>query len=275
MVAQAAAEALRSGGRRYDTECRVIRPNGMVRLVHSRGEITRDESRRPRRMFGSVQDITERKQAEQRLVAQHTVTQILAQTATLQEATPKILQAVCELLLWDVGTLWSIDRDAGVLRCIEVWHKQSVQVPQFEEFPRERPLARGVGLPGRVWASREPAYIPDVTNDPSFVRGPIAAREGLHVALAFPILLGADVLGVMAFFSHEIRQPEQELLEMMATLGRQIGQFIERKRAEEALHHARTELAHVTRVATLGEMSASIAHEINQPLAAVVNNASA
>ena len=61
----------------------------------------------------------------------------------------------------------------------------------------------------------------------------------------------------------------------MATLGSQIGQFIERKRAEDALHHAQTELAHVTRVATLGEMTASIAHEINQPLGAIVNNASA
>jgi PAS domain S-box-containing protein len=49
----------------------------------------------------------------------------------------------------------------------------------------------------------------------------------------------------------------------------------ERKRAEDALHQAQMELAHVTRVATLGEMTASIAHEINQPLAAVVNNASA
>ena len=49
----------------------------------------------------------------------------------------------------------------------------------------------------------------------------------------------------------------------------------ERKRAEEALHKAQTELAHITRVATLGEMTASIAHEVNQPLGAVVNNASA
>jgi C4-dicarboxylate-specific signal transduction histidine kinase len=79
----------------------------------------------------------------------------------------------------------------------------------------------------------------------------------------------------MEFFSHDIREPDQELLDMMATLGSQIGQFIERKRTEDALYRARTELAHVTRVATLGEMSASIAHEINQPLAAVVNNASA
>lgn len=62
---------------------------------------------------------------------------------------------------------------------------------------------------------------------------------------------------------------------MMATIGSQIGQFIERKRTEDALNHAQMELAHVTRVATLGEMTASIAHEINQPLGAVVNSASA
>jgi PAS domain S-box-containing protein len=49
----------------------------------------------------------------------------------------------------------------------------------------------------------------------------------------------------------------------------------ERRQTEEALREAQSELAHVTRVATLGEMTASIAHEINQPLAAVVNNASA
>jgi C4-dicarboxylate-specific signal transduction histidine kinase len=83
------------------------------------------------------------------------------------------------------------------------------------------------------------------------------------------------VLGVIEFFSHEIRQPDQELLDMMATLGSQIGQFIERKRAEEAFRSAQIELAHVTRVATLGEMTASIAHEINQPLGAMVNSANA
>ena len=162
-----------------------------------------------------------------------------------------------------------------MLRCVEVWHKESIEVPQFEAISRETTFMPGIGLPGRVWSSREPAYIPDVVHDANFPRAPIAAREGLHAAFGFPILLGGDVLGVMEFFSHEIRQPEQDLLNMMATLGSQIGQFIERKRAEEALRQAQAELAHVTRVATLGEMTASIAHEINQPLAAVVTNASA
>src|SRR5438105_4251893 len=224
-----------------------------------------DESGRPRRMFGTVQDITERKQAEQRLVAQHNVTQILAQAATLQEATPKILQAVCECLVWDVGVLWRVDREAGVLRCVEIWHDESVEVPQFEAICRQHTFMPGVGLPGRVWCSHEPAYIPDVAKDPIFPRGPIAARAGLHACFAFPILLGADVLGVIEFFSHEIRQPDQELLDMMATLGSQIGQFIERKRAEEAFRTAQMELAHVTRVATWGEMTASIAQVTTPP----------
>ena len=82
--------------------------------------------------------------------------------------------------------------------------------------------------------------------------GRLAAREVLRAAFGFSILLGGEVLGVMEFFSDEIRQPDQDLLDMMATIGSQIGQFIERKRAEDALHRAQMELAHVTRVATLG-----------------------
>ena len=274
IVVEAVAEALR-GGRRYDVEYRVVRPNGEVRLVHSQGDVIRDESGRPRRMFGSVQDITERKRAEQRLMAQHTVAQVLAEAVTLEEATPKILRAVCECLVWDVGALWSRDHEAGVLRCVEVWHKESVEVPEFEATNRETTFMPGIGLPGRVWFSREPMYIPDVVHDSNFPRAPITGGEVLHAAFGFPILLGGEVLGVMEFFSHEIREPDRDLLNMMATLGSQIGQFIERKQAEDALRHAQMELAHVTRVATLGEMTASIAHEINQPLGAIVNSASA
>src|SRR5262245_58565775 len=61
----------------------------------------------------------------------------------------------------------------------------------------------------------------------------------------------------------------------MTSIGSQIGQFIERKRAEDALHQAQMELAHIARVVTLGELTASIAHEINQPLTAVVTNGAA
>jgi PAS domain S-box-containing protein len=274
IMVKAVEEALQ-GGQRYDVEYRVVRPDGEVRLVHSQGDVMRDESGRPRRMFGTAQDITERKQAEQRLKAQNTVTQLLAEAATLEEVTPKILRTVCEFLSWDLGALWSVDRTGEEMRCVEVWHKNSVNAPQFETISRESSFVHGTGLPGRVWSSREPAYIPDVVHDANFPRASVAAREGLHAAFGFPILLGGEVLGVMEFFSHDIRQPQQDLLNTMATVGSQIGQFIERKRAEDALRHAQMDLTHVARVSTLGVMTASIAHEINQPLAAVVNNASA
>jgi C4-dicarboxylate-specific signal transduction histidine kinase len=226
-------------------------------------------------VFGILQDITERKRAEQRLLAQHTVTQLLAEAATLEDVTPNILQAVCECLLWDLGAWWRVDRQAGVLRCAEVRHKASVEASQFEATSRASTFLPGIGLPGRVWSSRALAYIPDVVQDANFPGASIAAREGLHAAFGVPILVGGEVLGVMEFFSPEIRPPDQDLLPMMATIGSQIGQFTERKRAEEALRNAQAELAHAARLTTLGELTASIAHEINQPLAAVVNNASA
>ena len=257
-----------------DFERRLLMPDGSVKYVRVVGHPSTNESGNVE-FVGAVTDITERKRAEQRLRAQYTVTQLLAEATTIEEVTPKILQSVCEFLLWDLGALWSLDRQASVLRCVEVWHKESVKVPQFEAVRCEITFMPGIELPGRVWSRHEPAYISDVVHDTNFPHASIAAREGLHAAFAFPILLGGDVLGVMEFFSREIRQPEQELLNMMATLGSQIGQFIERKRAEDGLRHAQMELAHVTRVATLGEMTASIAHEINQPLGALVNNVGA
>ena len=259
----------------FEAEFRIVRPDGTIKNAHSIGHPIVSESGAIVEFVGATIDITERKQAEQRLIVQHTITQMLATAATLEEVTPKILQTVCELLSWDVGVLWRVDREAGALRSVEVWHDESVEVPQFEAACHQHIFTPGVGLPGRVWSSREPASIPDVVHDTNFLRAPIAAREGLHAAFGFPILLGTDVLGVIEFFSHEIKQPDQELLDLMGTLGSQIGQFIERKRAEEAFRTAQMELAHVTRMATVGEMTASIAHEINQPLGALINNAGA
>ncbi|TMA89126.1 MAG: HAMP domain-containing protein, partial [Deltaproteobacteria bacterium] len=259
----------------YELDWRIVPSDGTMKYLHAEGHPAFNSSGDLVESVGTVMDITERKRAERRLMTQYTITQILAEAATFAEVTPKILQTVCEFLLWDLGALWSLDREAGLLHCVEVWHKESVEDSQFEAASRESTFTPGIGLPGRVWSSHEPAYIPDVVHDANFPRAPIAAREGLHAAFAFPILLGGEVLGVIEFFSHEIRQPDQELLNMMATLGSQMGQFIERKRAEDALHHAQAELAHVTRVATLGEMTASIAHEINQPLTAVIANANA
>jgi PAS domain S-box-containing protein len=183
-------------------------------------------------------DITARKRAEQRLATQHSITHALAEAANLHEAASKILEAICDVLGWHVGVLWHVDEEASVLRCADLYHLPSVQVPRFEAVSRQRGFELGIGLPGRVWASGKASWIPDVVRDSNFPRAPIADSEGLHGAFGFPIILDGEVLGVMEFFSHEIRQPDTELLQMMAAVGSQIGQLIERRRAEEALRRS-------------------------------------
>jgi hypothetical protein len=101
--------------------------------------------------------VSERTCAEQRLLAQHRIARILGEVATMEEATPKILQAVCECMGWHVGIAWRIDREAGVLRCDEVWHDPSVEIAQLEAATWARTFQPGSGVAGRVWASRTPA----------------------------------------------------------------------------------------------------------------------
>ncbi len=100
-------------------------------------------------------------------------------------------------------------------------------------------VSPGVGLPGRVWASGQTVWIPDVVKDENFPRASVAVREGLHGAFGFPIVVGSDILGVVEVFSGEIQNPDAELLQMLVAVGSQIGQFMKRKQAEEVVHHER------------------------------------
>src|SRR6266851_807712 len=260
---------------RVDTfaEYRALLPDGTVRHISASGHPVLNENGELIEFIGTATDVTERKRLEERLRVQHTVAQILAEAATIEEASPRILRAMGECLGWDVDALWRVDREAEALRCVELWHKASIEVPEFERVSREFTFVPGLGLPGRVWSSLEPEYIPDVVSDENFPRGSIAEREGLHSAFGFPILLGGDVLGVIEFFSREIRQPDQELLNMLAAIGSPISHFIERKRAEGAFRKSQMQLAHANRVATVGQLSASINHEVNQPITAAVTYA--
>ncbi len=183
-------------------------------------------------VFGSG---AEPAKAEGRLLVQYEIARALAGCDTLDEATPRILKAICEALQWDHGALWYVDQKGSLLRCVETWHTPSQHFDEFEQVSRRSTFKPGIGLPGRVWATRQPAWIRDVVHDANFPRAPIAALEGLHGAFGFPIVHGKEVLGVMEFFSREIRQPDEDLLLMMTSAGSQIGLFIERRRAQEEL----------------------------------------
>src|SRR5919201_1899337 len=114
-----------------------------------------------------------------------------------------------------------------------MWYPPSLDAARFESLSRRIPLPRGVGLLGRVWETGRAAWVSDVTRDPDFQRAAAAAASGLRSALAFPIVIGADVIGVMEFFTRRLQQPDRDLLRALAVVGGQIGQFIERKEAEQ------------------------------------------
>jgi PAS domain S-box-containing protein len=257
----------------YLLDYRIKLPDGTVKYIHTAGHPVLDGAGNLLEHFGTTIDVTGPRRVEQRLRAQHHVTRILAEAASLEEATPKILQGICESLGFHLGALWRTDCDKDVLRCVTIWHATSFEVAQYQLATRARALQRGSGLPGRVWVSGIAACNPDVSSDPQSEHAEYAAREDLHAAFAFPILLNGEVLGVIELISRDVWHKDPDLLVSMSTIGSQIGQFVERKRAENALQVAQSELAHVTRVMTMGELTASIAHEVNQPLGAMVTSA--
>ena len=179
----------------------------------------------------------ERQSTERRAALQLSVTRVLAEAETVAEAVPRILQAVCASLGWDFGSLWLLDSAANHLHCVNTWQRAGLNAAEFAAATRRRTFQSGEGLPGRVWASAQPAWIRDVTCDQNFPRAAAAVQAGLHAAFGFPLLLGDDMLGVAEFFSHEIVAPDAETLQLVAALGSQIGQFIERKKAQQELEH--------------------------------------
>jgi two-component system response regulator FlrC len=172
---------------------------------------------------------------ERRLTTEYVAARALLDASSIEEAASRILQAICESLGWEHGALWTVDREGECLRCAQIWSVSDSRFSEFRAVSQGMTFQRGIGLPGRVWRNASSAWIPDVVADTNFPRAPIAAREGLHAAFAFPVLLRGEVFGVMEFFSREIREPDEHLLPMLTAVGDQIGMFIERQRAQEEL----------------------------------------
>jgi PAS domain S-box-containing protein len=204
-------------------------------------ELTLSEARvdgRPMRI-AVVRDITNRKRADQRRGVQYAVSWALAGARTLDVAISGILHAVAEGFGWQMGVFWSVDRSTDELCCYAIWRARDVAADDFVAASRQTRFKSGEGLPGQAWQSREPVSVTDVPQDvPLNPHLKAAADEGLHGAFAFPIEAGSQVLGVIELFSSDARPADLDLIMTVTAMGQQIGQFIERDRAEQAVHES-------------------------------------
>src|SRR3954465_16041069 len=171
------------------------------------------------------------------LRAEHAVAARLADAADLRTSYPEVLRAIAETLGWEVAAAWEKDPDEPLsLRRVAFWHSRAMPAARVGALYAAATIPIGHGLPGRVWQSGTPAWIVDVTVDPDFPRAEAARSAGLHSAFCFPVVSAEELAGVMEFFTPEPRMPDDHLLETMASLGRQIGQFIERADAGASMH---------------------------------------
>ena len=172
---------------------------------------------------------------------EHEVAQILAETESPVEVYAATLEAIGRLLGWELGAVWEAGPKDERLRCVCTWHAGE-GAPEFEALSERLTLDPGEGLPGRVLVSGEASWIVDAPHDRNFPRAAAAGRAGLQAAFGVPLRSARGIVGVMEFFSHQAREPDEPVLESMSLIGSQVGQFVARRHAEAEVRASESRL---------------------------------
>lgn len=234
-------------------------------------------------------DLTGTLLAQRRLAAEHAVARILASATGMEAAAPQVLARLCETMDAPAGELWVTDECGSMLRRALAHADQgrdpeSAALDQFLRAGETMSFASGAGLPGRIWERVQPVVVADVATDSDFPRARQASEAGIRGAWGFPIVDGGRFEGAVCLYSREETRPDEMLLAMANSIGREMGAFARRTRAEAELrgHHERLEelvrnrtralersherLRQAERLATIGTLAAGLGHDMSNLL---------
>ena len=254
------------------TELTGLRKNGQEFPVEiSFGELSRDGHK----VFtGFIRDISERKQAEElraaharQIAVRADVSMAFGKKGSLKTILGECSEAIVRHLDAAFARIWTLSGDGKMLEL-----QASAGMYTHLDGPHSR-IPMGQFKIGMIAQERKAHLTNDVLNDPRISNRAWAEKEGMASFAGYPLSVGDRTVGVLAMFSRKPVTPETT--ETLASGADLIAQGIERKRAQEALQMTQAELARVSRLTTMGELAASIAHEVNQPLTAVTNNSNA
>lgn len=175
----------------------------------------------------------ERKRSEEELRLLQTLTMAIGEAEDFNAAIEVTLEKVCGVTGWMIGEAWIPREDGEILTSGSTWFGVMNGLKEFREQSKKFVFRPGEGLPGRVWLSRKPAWVKDVTKDDNFPRSAIAKKTGLKAGVSIPVLLDSEVIAVLDFFIKEAREEEERFIELVSAAATQLGAVIEKKRAEE------------------------------------------
>ncbi len=187
-------------------------------------------------------EIAARKRTEEEIRLLLAISQAIAEARDFPSAIEVVLQKVCQAIGWEFGEVWIPRPDGSAIEhnrgcsC----HGAPENLARFTALSEGYAFSPGMGLPGRVWASRQPEWIQDVSTEPEslFHRAKIAKDAGLKAALGIPIIVDHQVVAVLLFFSLEAREEDRRHVEIVSAVAAQLGWSVQHKRAEEALQES-------------------------------------
>jgi len=223
---------------RWEAELHHVRGDGSRVPVEITIAAVTDHPGGERVLLVQETDVSARKRVDGLRDGLVAVRHTIVSATTWEQAAPQLLGALCAHLDWDLAQYWAVDTDLQALRLRQAWHRDGAAFEEFHNQSRRLSISSGEGLLGRVWQSGIPAAQEDMSDATDYDRVAVALQAGLRSAIAFPVITGGSVIGVIEMLTHEPRMAEHDLVTMLTTAGGEIGNFIRRAETAQALRRS-------------------------------------